>query len=356
MTPSLQPLVSLNKAYKDSEQVFVKLSQSYEDGVTRKDMVPRFDGMHIENLFETELAFRDVAEDLEFTTGPELFSNFRKCLTGTARTKFRDAARGKPVTPEGFEEALVAWKRKYMSANARSVLIEYLQNLKKPDDMEVRVFYERLDVLVTYVSAIPSEADEEVTDHDVKRFFRDSMEEDWIQNFTRANTNLAATSMATLVQFMANEESFGSQEASTAKSPKKKRAKDTSSDDTPSDDNEKSKKRPKLKANDFCPIHGFHTWGKCELNDRSPNYTFKGYNQGHPHAEHGGWRNATAAHGQQHHPVSSGNRHPHRPPNGINANLCDPYSIQGDRNGSPQGYWGQLDSTNLQGWAQCLRR
>jgi hypothetical protein len=114
---SIHPVIHLNKAYKDSELVFVKLSQEYVNSMV-KDQVPHFNGNHLENLFETELAFHEVAEDLDFSSGKELFQNFWKYLAGTAQTKFHAASEGKAQTPAGFKATLEEWKQKYMGPNA----------------------------------------------------------------------------------------------------------------------------------------------------------------------------------------------------------------------------------------------
>jgi hypothetical protein len=70
------------------------------------------------NLFDTELAFHEVTEDLEFTSGKELFQNFWKCLAGTAQMKFRAALEGKAQKPAGFKAALEELKQKCMDPNA----------------------------------------------------------------------------------------------------------------------------------------------------------------------------------------------------------------------------------------------
>jgi hypothetical protein len=338
---SIHPVIHLNKAYKDSELVFVKLSKA-DVNSTVKDQVPRFNGNHLENLFETELAFHEVAEDLEFSSGEELFQNFRKCLAGTARTKFRTASEGKAQTPAGFKAALEEWKQKYMGPNARLIQIEYLQNLKKPKDMDVRCFYERIDVIVSYLSYIPSQADEKLSDHDVKRLFRNAMPTEWIKALTRAQPNLAAISLVDLVQFMSNEEQFGSidSEASAMTKTSKKRTSDTQ--DQPHDaskastDGNKSNKKPRVGPNDECPIHGNHKWGKCSLNNRSPNYQFQYNNNNnnnnnvHASAQHGN----SSSTGHSWMPSSNSKSSGHGPPHSYNMDSLS-YNMNPPTNSTP---------------------
>ena len=58
----------------------VKLQQTYADGRTLKRDNPITDGASIESLLYCLRGFLETARELDFTTGPELFNNFRRTL------------------------------------------------------------------------------------------------------------------------------------------------------------------------------------------------------------------------------------------------------------------------------------
>ena len=69
----------------------LKLSQAYADGSTKTKKCPCFSGEHgIECLLYVENCFHNIARQLDFTTGVELFDNFEEVLVDTAEEKWEN--------------------------------------------------------------------------------------------------------------------------------------------------------------------------------------------------------------------------------------------------------------------------
>eukprot|EP00957_Ditylum_brightwellii_P085083 6469184-Ditylum_brightwellii.AAC.1 len=80
--PLKQPCILYETKFKHSDLERVKLVQLHDDGTTKIKKCPVFLGTEgIEGLLYVEERFRSVAQQLHYTTGVEMFDNFKEILT-----------------------------------------------------------------------------------------------------------------------------------------------------------------------------------------------------------------------------------------------------------------------------------
>jgi hypothetical protein len=58
----------------------IKIQQTYADGSTIKGEVPTMDGASIEAVLYCIREFQETADELDYNTGAELFTNFHRVL------------------------------------------------------------------------------------------------------------------------------------------------------------------------------------------------------------------------------------------------------------------------------------
>jgi hypothetical protein len=62
-----------------------------------------------------------------------------------------------------------------------------------------------LSAICHTAAPIPSQADEKLSDHDVKRLFCNAMPSEWIKALTQVQPTFATISLVDLVQFMSKQ-------------------------------------------------------------------------------------------------------------------------------------------------------
>jgi hypothetical protein len=80
-----KPILELKADCDPAEFIQWKLGQTYVGGRVVKNDAPTMDGASIEAVIYCIHAFEEIASDLEFNTGSELFSNFCCVLRGAAK-------------------------------------------------------------------------------------------------------------------------------------------------------------------------------------------------------------------------------------------------------------------------------
>ena len=118
--------------FKQDDHGTTKLQQSWDDGTKEKLDVPIFSGAGgTEALLWVEEEFRNVAEEFEFAEGEELFRKFERCLSGTAKAKWRNVTSENDynineVDADDFDEAMANFYLKCVDEEARDTMISCL--------------------------------------------------------------------------------------------------------------------------------------------------------------------------------------------------------------------------------------
>eukprot|EP00957_Ditylum_brightwellii_P023930 1804419-Ditylum_brightwellii.AAC.1 len=87
--PLKQPCILYETKVKHLDLKRVKLVQSYDDGTAKIKKCPVFLGTEgIEGLLYVEERFCSIAWQLHYTTGVEIFDNFKEILTNSVEEKW----------------------------------------------------------------------------------------------------------------------------------------------------------------------------------------------------------------------------------------------------------------------------
>jgi hypothetical protein len=297
---SQAPCIEYKSSFVKSDLELIKLNQNYDDGQSRSYKTPVFNGEGaVECFFYVEERFRHYAAKLEWTTGPEMFDNFEEVLQDTALEKWETRIGNiAPVdrTMGRFDQAIGEYLLEYVDPLAKDYMIKYLKDFRRPMHTKPRDHATRIETLIRYTNRLPG-TEPNITLQQTKNMIFESFPVAWRQSWIRAGKSLVTNTLAELVQFMANEQSFADDKDKIKK-------KDGSGNKTKESyrngnhqggrsgrgggrkrrdreggrggrggnhrDNKYSKNGPS--PDDDCPIHGGHLWRKCNQNPRGDNY------------------------------------------------------------------------------------
>jgi hypothetical protein len=131
-----KPIFQLKADCDPTEFVTTGLTQTYADGRTVKREVPTMDGTSIEAVLYCIREFQEIADELNYNTGDELFNNFRSVLRGAAKDDWDSViAPLQNRTPATFLVNLNQWKSEMILPTACQTLVDYLETLIKPLQM-----------------------------------------------------------------------------------------------------------------------------------------------------------------------------------------------------------------------------
>jgi hypothetical protein len=87
------------------------------------------DGSSIEAVLYCIHEFQETADELDYNTGAELFTNFRRVLRGAAKDDWDSVISNIPNhTQATFLLALERWRSEMILPTARQTLVDYLKN------------------------------------------------------------------------------------------------------------------------------------------------------------------------------------------------------------------------------------
>ena len=99
--------------------------------------------------------------------------------------------RDKTRTIEGFQQSIHAFKRAFMTNELKVNLLDYIQTVTKPKDMDVHTFTQRLQSLNHYAEEMPDdEALPILTEAQLKKVVFHAMPSKWQTTFVQANMQL----------------------------------------------------------------------------------------------------------------------------------------------------------------------
>ena len=302
-----------------------RLEQNYEDGTKKKAEVPIFHGGDAESMIKTVREFKEIASDLDFTEPQEKFTNFRKCLRDVARDDWDTAKATFPITEEGFNGTLEAWKQMLLPEDVYENQKNYIETVKKPFNLPVRDFVKRLRQLAAYLPEFPKpQGSTFISDNDMKNIIFRGMPSAWQENFAHANMRITTVTLAQMTDYLASEQVIADtrRENTRGRSPHGGRHNNSGrgfiggrgrgrhsfsrggrSNHKRSGTWSARSDSSNAASNDPCRYHGnAHTWKMCYGNPDGPNYrqgfTPRGQNPGgrgrgrfHGGRSNGGGRN-----------------------------------------------------------------
>eukprot|EP00957_Ditylum_brightwellii_P124835 9515658-Ditylum_brightwellii.AAC.1 len=182
----------------------IKLFQNYDDGTTRNKKCPIFTGTGgIKGLLYVKERFREIAWQLKFDTGPELFNNFEEAITNTADDKWDGIIGG--ILPENrdptkFDESIEKFYLKYCDKQSRDIMLKYLRGLRQVTKMQSRDHSDRVELLVRYSNQLPG-LNPAMTDEQIKKLIFDQHSEKWRIAYNCSGQAIETNTLADIVQF-----------------------------------------------------------------------------------------------------------------------------------------------------------
>jgi hypothetical protein len=289
---SQAPCVEHKSSFVKSDLETVKLRQNYDDGTCRECKAPVFNGDgNIECSFCVEERFRHCADKLGWTTGPEMFDDFEEILQDTALEKWETRTQNvaqADQTMARFTQAFQECLLEHVDPFAKDHMIKHLKDFRRPMHVEPRDHATRIETLIRHANRLPG-AEPDLTPQQAKNLIFESFPMKWRQNWIRAGKSLVTNTLAELVQFMANEQSFADKKDKIKK--KEGNGNKTINRDRSNQggrgrgngerrdggrggrggnrDGKCSRNGPS--PDDDCPVHGGHLWRECNQNPRGDN-------------------------------------------------------------------------------------
>jgi hypothetical protein len=128
-----KPIFQLKADCDPTEFTTVRLTQTYVDGSIVKREAPTMDGTSIEAVLYCIREFQEIADELSYNTGNELFNNFCRIIRGAAKNDWDSViAPLQNRTPAAFLVTLDQWKSEMILPTACQTLVDYLETLTKP--------------------------------------------------------------------------------------------------------------------------------------------------------------------------------------------------------------------------------
>ncbi|MGH7954850.1 MAG: hypothetical protein ACREOZ_02695, partial [Gloeomargaritales cyanobacterium] len=162
--------------------------------------------------------FREGAKDLEWVLPEELYHQFGSLLGSSAKKNWTTVLQADPGiardTVEQFWEDVNLFKLGYMSNDALKLHRKYLMNVRKPREMTVSEFSQRIDYLHALIAEFPNvQARHTFNDDDIKEFIFEAMPDTWQVHFTRAGKEISELDKSEVIQYFRSQEALSDKQA-----------------------------------------------------------------------------------------------------------------------------------------------
>ena len=171
-------------------------------------LLPTYDKGPREELLRMIMEFNTHADTLGWTTPNDKFTKFESLLQGIATSVWKvliqDLDRN---TEDGWDEAIDRFKKKknlggIALRNQRS----YLRNLRKPRDMTVEDFSNRIQYINLLLAEFPDATeDDKLSEGEIKEILFKAMPESWRDAFIDSGRELNDETLEDLERYMTNQ-------------------------------------------------------------------------------------------------------------------------------------------------------
>lgn len=243
-----------------------------------------------EYILRTVHEFDDLCIDerLKLTDGPKKYAFFRRCLGGTVRDTWDTAKMGEAPTNDGFKATMKKFIAEYITPDGLVNQKYYLDTLKKPYFVSVKMASDRIIMMNVYMQMFPGSNDAAPYDaQEIKHKLYQLMLPEWQLSFANSTEDLndAAYTYEKLVNFMRRQEDIY-----TAKNQANNRNRNNSNSTNnyrpgnrfsgnrrPRDNNNQdygrnTRRRLDHDPNRECPYHDGHNWMDCFGNPNGRNF------------------------------------------------------------------------------------
>ena len=188
----------------------IKLHKLLRPGGLQKEYTYRHDFPSIETAIYCWMDFWRLASEVWHLQGAELFEQFRKTIKGHAISAWDRACAGKPLSNEGFFEALLLLFQEKFGTGSFDRFQEFFPHIVKPNRMEVQNFFNRLEQMVAMSKWLVKSngqfpaATDLFTTNQIKHYFTRAMPTAWYslwQDHPTYSSNEDNISVQTIIQF-----------------------------------------------------------------------------------------------------------------------------------------------------------
>jgi hypothetical protein len=272
----------------------VKFKENYDDHTTEQEEIQKDPGGDIERSLRIYREFRRVAEQFEWETVRELKKQYGKCLTGAALSNWRNIVNTTPDVGNGFEEAVMKYKRTFLSLNDYHHQKLYMETMKKPDSMDPLTFHNRLVEMVAFLREFPRpDGIPPLREDETTQMFFKAMPAYYQRALQMANLNPYTMHVNDMVQYIVNvyendnsrkrrnetddrnnHNNNNNNNDSSQKSNKKQRFSHKGKNGGSNGQSGKRNDNNHKKKKGNCRLHpnGIHDWEDCYANKKSKNY------------------------------------------------------------------------------------
>ena len=210
MHPVLRkPIIAIESSLDFQDLAKAKVQHTDDRGVNRKIEVPVADGSSFKGVLYTIREFNAASNTLMMTNGPDLFNNFRLCLVGNAKEEWDIVIQDQDQTLDGFTEMIRRFKLVFTTHETKEIMLEYLQSVSKPKDMEVHAFVRRMQSINRYIADMPDDnLPPSLNEMQLKNSVFHAMPLSWQQAFSQSSRRLSDSSLEEIIEYMETQKSY----------------------------------------------------------------------------------------------------------------------------------------------------
>jgi len=198
------------KIREDEKNQYVKMKRKFTDANNNEEYLEKtlyclhqdYDPQELLALLQQ---FADARIVMNWTRGPQLFSNFIALLGNSTRAAntWRDLAIAAPQSLDGFDAAILDFKTVLLSCLKYDKQLTYMRNLKKPGPCSVQDFHRDFFDLNQLSTKFPDANGRIGLDAtEFKNCFFEAMPIQWQHSFHKANQQVSASTVDDIAQYM----------------------------------------------------------------------------------------------------------------------------------------------------------
>lgn len=282
-----EPIIPLTSKLTEEDFQYVTLTRMVpvgNDMEKRREELPMVASVdEVEYLLRVVVEFRDAcsAERLSLTSGPNLFTYFRRVLGGIVRDEFDTIRANHPQTVNGFGHAVNDLIGQYIRPTDLADQRHYLETTKKPFKLPCLQLGGRLKMINKLMSRFPgANGVNPFNEDDLKQIFYQLMLDDWKLTFLQngrdiSDPNYGFDEMVRYFELLEKAQALKRkrQDAVTNRNNKKHKKGNQGRNGNRGGNNPQGATITNGDSSKNCPFHpGMHSWNDCFGNPSGRNY------------------------------------------------------------------------------------
>lgn len=185
----------------DSDKIAtIKQEFKLSDGEVVKLEIPKFNNESDEYLLLTLREFNDMTVTYDLFTllnGSKVYDRFRRCLSGDALDTWNGLIVGKTKDSTNFKTAQLELVETLIGDEAHDDQVEYLKDTRKPHDMDVSKWIQRMKTINSYLPTLKDGASS-LTEVQLVKIITKNVPKAWKTQFKLADGHKSRTTIEAL--------------------------------------------------------------------------------------------------------------------------------------------------------------